>query len=75
MVKIWNEAMWKPEENSVDLVVKKIQPAAWTGTIIVVALTLLLGLTIGYTYDYLADAARQLLDPSLYIKAVLPEQP
>jgi multicomponent Na+:H+ antiporter subunit D len=75
MVKIWNEAMWKPEKNSVDLVVKKVKPAAWTGTIIVVTLTLLLGLTIGYTYDYFAEAARQLLDPSLYIKAVLPEQP
>ncbi|HOI31923.1 MAG: proton-conducting transporter membrane subunit [Bacteroidales bacterium] len=75
MVKIWNEAMWKPEKITADLVAKKVHPAAWMGTFIVVLLTLFLGLTIGYTYDYFAEAARQLLDPMSYIKAVLPETP
>jgi len=71
MIKIWNEAMWKPEIASINLKAKKILPAAWAGTIIVVLLTLVLGLSIGYTYDYFAFAANQLLDPSAYINAVL----
>jgi multicomponent Na+:H+ antiporter subunit D len=73
MVKIWNEAMWKPEVESANLSVKSVRPAAWVGTVIAVVFTLLLGLTVGFTYDYFAQAGQQLIDPMNYIKAVLPE--
>ncbi len=73
MVKIWNEAMWKPELESDKLKVKSVRPAAWMGTVLVVVFTLLLGLTVGFTYEYFVMAAQQLIDPMNYIKAVLPD--
>jgi len=73
MIKIWNEAAWKPVSEAVNLekVSSKVNPIALTASITITFLTLGLGITIFWTFDYFTEASRQLLDNQLYIDAVL----
>lgn len=70
MVKIWNEAFWKPapgERNKTDrLPVSMIIPVVMLGL-----LTLLMGLAVKPMLEIAENAAASLLDPASYIRAVL----
>lgn len=73
MIKIWNEAAWKPALQTSDMekVNGKVNPIAFSASIAITVLTLSLGLTVVWTFDYFTEAARQLLDNQSYIDAVL----
>jgi len=70
MVKIWNEAFWKPvsgEGNKTDrLPASMIIPVVMLGM-----LTLLMGLAVKPMLEIAENAAASLLDPASYIRAVL----
>ncbi|MDY0101498.1 MAG: Na+/H+ antiporter subunit D [Lentimicrobium sp.] len=74
MVKIWNEAFWKPKpQNSPafdgeteKLPVSMVIPAAFLGL-----LTLTMGFAVKPILDFAMIAAAQLMDPAAYISAVL----
>lgn len=74
MVKIWNEAFWKPkpenspiyEGESEKLPVSMVFPVAFLGL-----LTLTMGFAVKPILDFAMVAAAQLIDPSAYIAAVL----
>ena len=74
MVKIWNEAFWKPKpvgEKVFDgekekLPVSMVIPVAFLGL-----LTLTMGFAVKPILDFAMVAAAQLIDPSAYISAVL----
>ncbi len=73
MIKIWNEAAWKPALQTSDMekVNGKVNPFAFSASLAITVLTLSLGLTVVWTFDYFIEAARQLLDNQSYIDAVL----
>ncbi len=74
MVKIWNEAFWKPKpvdgkvfDGEQDkLPVSMVIPVAFLGL-----LTLTMGFAVKPILDFAMVAAAQLIDPSAYISAVL----
>ncbi len=74
MVKIWNEAFWKPKPDSSPafdgekekLPVSMVIPVAFLGL-----LTLTMGFAVKPILDFAMVAAAQLMDPSAYISAVL----
>lgn len=74
MVKIWNEAFWKPKPESSPafdgekekLPVSMVIPVAFLGL-----LTLTMGFAVKPILDFAMVAAAQLMDPSAYIAAVL----
>lgn len=74
MVKIWNEAFWKPKpvdgkvfDGGKDkLPVSMVIPVAFLGL-----LTLTMGFAVKPILDFAMVAAAQLIDPSAYISAVL----
>lgn len=80
MTKIWGEAFWKPApasgEGSELRVVAGAERAALLTPIIALALvTVLMGVGAEWVFSVTDTAARQLLDPSEYINAVLGAQP
>ena len=75
MTKIWAEAFWKtpdpahvPHPEAVPLRAKLLLLSPIAG---LAALTLALGFAPGFFFDFALRAAHQLLDPSVYIQAVL----
>ncbi len=72
MSKIWLEAFWKPrpprlpEPSAVPLGASMLLPSVLLG-----ALTTLLGVSPAILFDWSSEAARQLIDPSGYVRAVL----
>ena len=74
MVKIWNEAFWKPKPDGSmvfdgekeKLPVSMVIPVAFLGL-----LTLTMGFAVKPILDFAMVAAAQLIDPSAYISAVL----
>jgi multicomponent Na+:H+ antiporter subunit D len=74
MIKIWSEAFWKPEPPAGNRPAPSARPAhlAWlvTPSVLLVALTLLIGLCPSVLYDLARRAAEQLLDPVAYRTAV-----
>ncbi|MDA3942397.1 MAG: proton-conducting transporter membrane subunit [Bacteroidetes bacterium] len=72
MIKIWNEAVWKPaEEKAVEPSNQKLNPLMIAASFAMTVFTLFLGLTVFWTFDSFTEAAAQLLNPQLYIDAVL----
>ncbi|TLX73013.1 Na+/H+ antiporter subunit D [Labilibacter sediminis] len=72
MIKIWNEAFLKkqPEKSIVDTDVKLRFAEVFPSVILALA-SILLGVLAAPFFDLTQEAARQLMDPDLYIKAVL----
>ncbi len=75
MIKIWNEAFWKKPDAAHEVSPTAIPPAAravlYFPVILLATLTVLIGLFPGYFFDVSLRAAGQLLNPELYISAVL----
>lgn len=77
MIKIWNEAFWKPRADS-DETVQELHPASgktWATIIapiaLLAAITLGLGLFASPAFALALRAGEQLMNPSAYIQAVL----
>lgn len=74
MLKLWNEAFWKPApgaeaEHGIQPVIKlrdRLLPIAFLA-----AITTLIGLGAGPAFDIALQAGEQLMDPSIYIRAVM----
>jgi multicomponent Na+:H+ antiporter subunit D len=82
MVKIWNEAFWKPQPQEYAAVAPDAgaNPISMTTRpmltlLLPVAslalLSIIIGFGAGFVFDLSYEAAEQLLDPSLYVNAVL----
>ena len=70
MVKIWGEAFWKPSPDSIP--VKAGLPVSMLLPVMILGgITLLLGFAIQPVYGLMEEAAKQLLQPEIYIRAVL----
>jgi multicomponent Na+:H+ antiporter subunit D len=73
MTKIWGEAFWKAAPGAAPHVGQAPRPAV--GAIAALALvTAGIGLGAGPVLDLSLAAARQLMDPAAYVRAVLPER-
>jgi multicomponent Na+:H+ antiporter subunit D len=74
MTKIWGEAFWKPRPDEVAAgAVAEMQSRRLMIPIAgLAAITLAIGFGAGWLFEISVTAAGQLLDTSLYIKAVLP---
>ena len=70
MMKIWNEAFWKPAESGAGPAKPK-GAKVWGPVMALAALTVAIGLAVEPVYRISEDAARQLADPAHYIQAVL----
>jgi multicomponent Na+:H+ antiporter subunit D len=73
MIKLWNEAFWKPASESVgdhDFTAATLR--TWLVPIAFLALiTVLIGGSAGQTFSLALQAGEQLMNPTLYIQAVL----
>ncbi|HEX7709113.1 MAG TPA: Na+/H+ antiporter subunit D [Thermoanaerobaculia bacterium] len=74
MTKIWGEAFWKPRPDEVDAgpVAEAHSRRMMVPITGLAAITLAIGFGAGWLFEISMTAAGQLLDTSLYIKAVLP---
>ena len=66
MMKIWQNAYWRTPQVAEGLPVKLLFPP----TVLLVAVTLIMGLWPALLYDYAYVTAQQLMDPLQYIDAV-----
>jgi multicomponent Na+:H+ antiporter subunit D len=71
MVKIWNEAYWKKEPEEVKLRNGKVHLSTLTATALLAIAVILLGVFAGPVLEVCMDAGRQMVDPQIYINAVL----
>lgn len=72
MTKVWNEAYWKTPKASKYLDQERTVSAwRWVPTLIMVLLSVLLGILANPIFEVSQAAAAQLMDPSIYIRAVL----
>ncbi|HPA51819.1 MAG TPA: Na+/H+ antiporter subunit D [Thermoanaerobaculia bacterium] len=75
MTKIWNEAFWKPAPagaGAAPAPLSAAERASLLGPVLVLgAITVAIGLGAGVLYRFADAAAAQLLDPELYVRAVL----
>ncbi|TFU27228.1 proton-conducting transporter membrane subunit [Thermus tengchongensis] len=72
MMKIWREAFWKPlPEERVRLLEGPVPLTMVLGTALLSFVTVFIGLGAGYGFALAEQAARELLDPSAYVAAVL----
>jgi multicomponent Na+:H+ antiporter subunit D len=74
MTKIWGEAFWKDAPEGAPPA-RRAQAALWIPAVALAALTLAIGAAAGFCFDLALRAADQLLDPGIYIRAVLGDQP
>ncbi len=76
MTKVWNEAFWKEKKaHTGNTVHKPVSAWLWAPTAALVLLSLLAGLLAEPLLNLAGQAAVQLMDPSIYIQAVLGEVP
>jgi multicomponent Na+:H+ antiporter subunit D len=75
MIKIWNEAFWKVSPAGDRLPDRKVPLMMIAPTVVLAACTLAFGLFPSIFMDYSMRAADQLVDPTLYIEAVLGANP
>jgi multicomponent Na+:H+ antiporter subunit D len=74
MMKIWGEAFWRPSpEGSAGQV--RVSSVLWIPVIVLTFLTVAIGVGAESIYSLAHEAARQLIDPSLYMRAVLGDKP
>ena len=71
MIKLWNEAFWKPEPQEYSASNRKITRSMILPIVFLASLTVLIGLGIGPAFEVAMRAGLQLSDPALYISAVL----
>jgi len=78
MIKIWNEVFWKEqkaefaaEQQALRQLPKFKIAMMFVPIILLAAITLFIGLNPEPFLDYANEAAQQLLNPSIYINAVL----
>jgi multicomponent Na+:H+ antiporter subunit D len=72
MLKLWSEAFWKPAQTQLDRRSLGINVRVWLYPIAFLAgITVLLGLGAGPLFRFALQAGEQLMDPSLYIQAVM----
>lgn len=77
MIKIWNEAFWKPRKAKDNDAEKhhSTDDRSWTTMLapiaILAAITLILGLGASPAFDLALRTGEQLMNPSMYIQAVL----
>ena len=73
MLKLWTEAFWKPAPQSeVDTKSPGVNVRAWLYPIVfLAALTILIGLGAGPLFRFALQAGDQLMNPSIYIQAVM----
>ena len=71
MIKLWNEAFWKPEPQEYSTSNRKITRSMILPIVFLASLTVLIGLGIGPAFEVAMLAGLQLSDPALYISAVL----
>ncbi|HUP48788.1 MAG TPA: Na+/H+ antiporter subunit D [Thermoanaerobaculia bacterium] len=72
MTKIWNEVFWKPAPQEVE---PPLPGAAWRMMIpiaILALLTVTIGLGAGWLFEISLEASEQILDRTIYLRAVLP---
>lgn len=74
MIKIWTEVFWKsaPQGNRTGPKLKNSW-AMWAPVLILASLTVLFGVFAEPVYRVVEQASAQLLNPQLYIQAVLPQ--
>jgi multicomponent Na+:H+ antiporter subunit D len=70
MMKIWNEAFWKPARSGA-MPARPKSVGLWAPVIALAALTIAIGLAVEPVYLMSERAALQLADPADYIQAVL----
>jgi multicomponent Na+:H+ antiporter subunit D len=73
MLRLWGEAFWKPAPRS-SRVKKAVDEDMrnWLWPIVVLAaITVLIGLGAGPIFGYALQAGQQLMNPALYIQAVM----
>ncbi len=76
MLKIWNEAFWKPKPEDAPVIsYKKLKPSLVIPVGVFALATLLLGLSAGWFMEILTEASASLKDPGTYIRTVLSETP
>jgi multicomponent Na+:H+ antiporter subunit D len=71
MIKLWNEAFWKPDPRPVAAATTRLNFAMILPIVFLATLTVLIGLGIGPVFDLALRAGVQLADPVEYINAVL----
>lgn len=71
MVKIWNEAYWKKTPDEVKVTDGKVHPSALVGTTVLAIAVILLGVFAGPVLEVCLAAGEQMVNPQLYISAVL----
>jgi multicomponent Na+:H+ antiporter subunit D len=72
MLKLWSEAFWKPSPTQADMRRLGVNARVWLYPIAFLAvLTVLIGLGAGPLFRFALQAGEQLMDPSLYIQAVM----
>jgi multicomponent Na+:H+ antiporter subunit D len=77
MLKLWAEAFWKPEPQSeADTGRMGVSVRAWLYPIVFLAwITVLIGLGAGPMFRFALQAGDQLMNPSIYIQAVMGATP
>jgi multicomponent Na+:H+ antiporter subunit D len=72
MLKLWSEAFWKPSPTQVDMRWLGVNARVWLYPIaFLAALTVLIGFGAGPLFTFALQTGEQLMDPSLYIRAVM----
>jgi len=73
MIKIWNEAFLKKPPEKGEMVHAPLRPGIFelVPSVILGLVSLLMGILAAPVFEYTMEAARGLLDPSLYIETVL----
>ncbi|MBU2610129.1 MAG: Na+/H+ antiporter subunit D [Chloroflexi bacterium] len=71
MIKLWNEAFWKPAPKKTNDENTKISLSLLIPIGLMAAITILIGLGIGPIFSLAIRAGEQLADPAIYIQAVL----
>jgi multicomponent Na+:H+ antiporter subunit D len=74
MMKIWGEAFWRPSPEGPAGQVR-VSSVLWIPVIVLTFLTVAIGVGAESIYSLAHEAARQLIDPSLYMRAVLGDKP
>jgi len=73
MIKIWNEAFLKkqPENEFAKTPFKKLQFVEYFPSVLLGAVSILMGIFAFYVFDFTMEAGNQLTNPELYIETVL----
>ncbi|MBL8090562.1 MAG: Na+/H+ antiporter subunit D [Anaerolineales bacterium] len=79
MIKIWNEVFWKELPEHVDIPTSAMNQAGlkilFAPIVVLAFITILIGLGASPIFDLALRAGEQLLNPSIYIRAVLGDSP